>query len=597
MTEWIRPSLLPPADAPEITIVGISDAYTAQLIVVDAADALYHYQLMLSAEEPVVPTPLTLTWRIPAHGVQGMWNTDALYEKRLRADWEKGSVRSQIAANAPVICLFGHEDNNVQTFACSDAVSPMLMKAVVREEDSSIYCQMTFFAENPPLLTEYAATLRLDLRPVSFSQCLQDVTSWWASMDTLQPLQCTKDACHPVYSTWYSYHQQLSTKALLAECRAATPMGYKTIIIDDGWQTLDSNRGYDFTGDWLPERIPDMAAFVQQVHNQGMKCMLWYSVPFVGRQSRAFKRFQGKLLTQTHRWAPVLDPRFPEVRSYLIATYVTALETWNLDGFKLDFIDDFRIYADTECSATEGRDYRSVAEAVDRLMTDIVIALKTIKPNLMIEFRQRYIGPAMRKYGNMFRAFDCPNDAVTNRVRTTDVKLLCGDTAVHSDMVTWHYEEPVDMAALQLLNVLFSVPQLSIRLCEVPTSHREMVHAFTQYWLANRDLLLSGHFSAQQPLANYPILEAYTEEKLIVGLYQDMTYSLHRDVGAIDVVNAKRTRRVVLDAQTNLGSYQGTVFDCFGKQVERSSFALEEGLHAFYVPLSGRIELRRIRLP
>ena len=79
----------------------------------------------------------------------------------------------------------------------------------------------------------------------------------------------------------------------------------------------------------------------------------------------------------------------------------------------------------------------------------------------MIEFRQPYIGPLMRKYGNMFRAGDAPNAYVANRVRTIDLRLLSGETAVHSDMIMWHPDEPVERAALQLLNVMFSVGRVS----------------------------------------------------------------------------------------------------------------------------------------
>ena len=34
--------------------------------------------------------------------------------------------------------------------------------------------------------------------------------------------------------------------------------------------------------------------------------------------------------------------------------------------------------------------------------------LTKIKTDVLIEFRQSYIGPLMRKYGNLFRAGDCP---------------------------------------------------------------------------------------------------------------------------------------------------------------------------------------------
>jgi alpha-galactosidase len=124
----------------------------------------------------------------------------------------------------------------------------------------------------------------------------------------------------------------------------------------------------------------------------------------------------------------LLDPRYPEVREFIIQTNKTALREWNLDGFKLDFIGFFQAVEDTVMTQAEGRDFASVNEAADRLMTDILARLREYKPEIMIEFRHRYIGPLMRKYGNMFQTSDCPNMAVVNRARTTDVRLLCGNT-------------------------------------------------------------------------------------------------------------------------------------------------------------------------
>ena len=67
--------------------------------------------------------------------------------------------------------------------------------------------------------------------------------------------------------------------------------------------------------------------------------------------------------------------------------------------------------------ATGGRDFASVNEATDRMMTDVLAELRKVKPDVMIEFRQPYIGPLIRKYGNMFRASDCPNSYLANRVQ------------------------------------------------------------------------------------------------------------------------------------------------------------------------------------
>jgi len=98
-----------------------------------------------------------------------------------------------------------------------------------------------------------------------------------------------------------------------------------------------------------------------------------------------------------------------------------------------------------------GRDYDGVPEAIDRLLEDTIVRLSRIKREVMVEFRQSYVGPMTRKYGNMFRAMDCPKDAVENRMHTLDIRLLGGDAATHSDMLMWHAEDSVHSAALQIV--------------------------------------------------------------------------------------------------------------------------------------------------
>jgi alpha-galactosidase len=101
------------------------------------------------------------------------------------------------------------------------------------------------------------------------------------------------------------------------------------VIVDDGWQSADGVCSYASCGDWevAPNRSADMAAHVKRIHNIGMKYMLWYSVPFVGYKSKNHSRFAGKYLFDFDQLnASVLDPRFPEVREFLINTYETAVK-------------------------------------------------------------------------------------------------------------------------------------------------------------------------------------------------------------------------------------------------------------------------------
>lgn len=168
-----------------------------------------------------------------------------------------------------------------------------------------------------------------------------------------------------------------------------------------------------------------------------------------------------------------MDPRYPEVRDHIINNCLHFVNDWKLDGLKLDFIDQFRQPEKELPDADPGRDFDSVPRALDFMLNRLVCVLKSVKPDIMIEFRQMYIGPVMRKYGNMFRAGDCADDILLNRVRTTDVRLIAGNSSVHSDMIPWHKDEDAEIAARQLLNVIFSVLQISVKIDEITDEQKK----------------------------------------------------------------------------------------------------------------------------
>jgi alpha-galactosidase len=581
----------------DIEVIGDLDGFSLDFGTTRAAEGLEIVSLKLARATPGPPPRFTLKWSLPSHDVVGQWATGRHLTKTLRPDWSEGRLQaSMFAREAPVSCLFGSADQNVLTFAVSDALDTVLIGSGIREEDGFVYNDITFFSQPHASLTEYAAELRLDRRAIPYWTALKEVGEWWARRPGYEPARVPEPARRPVYSTWYNYHQSVDAAVLLKEVAIAKRLGFDSIIVDDGWQTLDTARGYAYTGDWQPERMPDMKGFVDGCHALGVKVVLWYAVPFVGKNAKAAERFKDRTLRYDDRLgAYVLDPRYPEVREHLTDVYRQALRDWDVDGFKLDFIERFVADEKTVLTATDGRDVASVNEATDRMMTGILAELRKAKPDVMIEFRQPYIGPLIRKYGNMFRASDCPNSYLANRVKTTDLRLLSGNTAVHADMVMWHYGERVEIAALQLLNVLFAVPQLSVRLQEIPRDHFAMVQFYTGYWRDNRDVLLDGAFEALAPAANYPVLTGRAGDKQIVGLFADAVVRLDAHAPRkIDVVNAKSSTSVVLAPGAEMGAYRYTIRDCQGATRGSGQVRLDKGPHEMTVPVSGLLTLERV---
>lgn len=578
----------------DIKTEGVLSNFSTKISTLSKDSGASVFNINISSETPEIPQPITLKWKIPAHNVKGVWKPTTDFAKRIQADWEMDHMESRISIDAPVISLFGHDDSNRHTFACSNAINKLELNAEIREEDDCFYCHVTLFIEQQSEIDNYNIQIRIDQGEKHFSEALKEVSKWWESFENLKPAAVPEIALTPLYSTWYNFHQNLDENVLIRECKSAYNIGYKAIIVDDGWQTNDGNRGYDFTGDWEPERISKTKEFVEAIHATGMKIGFWYSVPFCGKKSKAYKRFKGKFLTENHRWAPVFDPRYPEVRDYLINIYKNALIDWNLDGFKLDFIDDFRFYVDTP-KANADMDFISINAAVDKLLTDVKTTLTDINADIFIEFRQKYVGPAMRKYGNMFRAFDCPGDGTMNRIRIADIRLLAGNTAVHSDMITWHHDETLEVAALQMVNTLFGVPQISVVLDDIPSNHLKMIKFYTNYWNLNKDLITTGHFTPFKPLANYPIQTVIKHDKIIIGLHDDHVVQIDETFQSIDVLNAKLSTSVIVKTSASLGNYNCIIFNCQGEIIQETELNLKQGLLEINVPACGLIQLTLIK--
>ena len=582
-----------------LTLTGETGSFTPTLAAREAEPGVFLVDLTLNSDAAAKPGPLTLGWEHPSVDIQAHWDTGCGWDRSKGVNWDGGRT-AKATSQAPVVSLFNGVGRNRLTFAFSDALHPVKSQAGVVEETGLYDCHFKLFTEPGPALSHYAATVRLDTRDVPYYDSLAAVSEWWASQPGYSPAPVPDVARRPMYSTWYSMHQDVTPEGIEEQCRLSRELGCHAVIVDDGWQTADSARGYGYTGDWrpAPERIPDMAAHVRRVHDLGMKYLLWYSVPFVGVHSKAYKRFEDKLLsTQQFDMGDafgILDPRFPDVRAYLIETYENALREWGMDGFKLDFVDSFSLPREKQHETDPRRDLESVDEAVDVLLTDVMARLRALKPDVCVEFRQSYVGPLMRKYGNMFRAGDCPNDALTNRIRTLDIRLLCGDTAAHADMTMWRSDEPVEAAAQQIVHTLFAVPQISVLLDTLPADHLEMVRWWLGFWNDNRDVLLDGKLQPLHPELLYPVVIASTEQKRVIAAYAGMVLRPGPDVpDVLWLVNGTSEPRLVVELMADLGPRRLTARDCRGHLVRENEVTLGAGLYAWDVPPSGTLCLSR----
>lgn len=535
----------------------------------------------------------TVSFSWPLLDICGIWYPNCGKERSLQADWTSPN-RSMTCISAPVVCLFDEEGTNRLTFALAEAAKEVFFAANVREEDGTLSCYMRLLLDQEEL--PYRTQLYLNWEGCSYADALGEVAAWWEEDCGMEAMQVPEAARLPMYSAWYSYHQNISAEELEKEAALAKQAGFETLIVDDGWQTEDGNRGYAYCGDWqvAGKKIPDMKAHVKRVHELGMKYMIWFSVPFVGISSKAWKRFSDKLLWYDGgRCAGVLDIRYPEVREYLLGFYRHAVGEWDLDGLKLDFVDEFYIRKEKPVLWKEGMDFKRVEAALGFFLKQVRQELQRIKPEVMIEFRQWYVGPHMRSFGNIIRVTDCPESAMNNRVGSVDIRLLCRNTAVHSDMIMWHRAERAENAARQIINSLFANLQLSVKLEEQDEEKLKMIRFWTRFIREKKDVLQEGRLMPAEPQNLYPVITAAKGEEAVTAVYSaNRRIFLQKEYSRHTLINGVKQNTLILDVEKE-GGYHIRCKDCMGNVLYEEDKWLERGLVEMPVTPSGLIEIVR----
>ena len=540
----------------DVSVDGLPGEWKVEASRSELAPGLEQVSVRLTSDQERNPPRFRVSFSHPMEDCVGLWRTGAGLYKCITQTWKGESGWSSSLANqGPVVAYYNSASQNRYTVACSESLRKVEFRTGIHEPFNGRLLYLAEFFTTPEApLKDYTVRFLIDHRDVFYAESVRGAFDWCVrelGHDPAVPVE--KSAYDPLYSTWYSYQQDVHDKTVERECTEAVKCGMKTVIVDDGWQTDHNIGGYSYCGDWQvsTNRFPDFAAHVERVHRLGLKYVLWYSVPFIGKNSVNFERFKGKFLYDDP-WlgASVLDPRFPEARTFLVDLYAKAVLDWKLDGFKLDFIDNFSFRGEDPAVRENyaGRDIKSLPMAVDRLMTDIQKRLREINPNMLIEFRQSYVGPAIRGYGNMMRVGDCAYGLEQNRTGSLDLRLSSGPVAVHSDMLIWNYDAPAEAAALQLLHILFSVPQISVRFERLSEAHRAMLKQWLDFWLAHRDTLMFGELRPMRPDLNYPIVYAFGKGEQVVAVYDpDQVVRIDSAKGRAYVVNATAARSLMIE--------------------------------------------------
>lgn len=140
----------------------------------------------------------------------------------------------------------------------------------------------------------------------------------------------------------WGYERTFTMEQVYGTLPAVKNMGYKWVVLDDGWQTN--------VGDWAlnPEKYPagdaDMIKFVNTLKGEGFRPKLWWAPLAVHPSSNLYKEHIDHLLLdkdgnpQFITWwnAYYLCPAYQPVVDYHTDLVTEMMQTWGYEGIKID---------------------------------------------------------------------------------------------------------------------------------------------------------------------------------------------------------------------------------------------------------------------
>lgn len=518
---------------------------------------------------------------VPLGDVEGYWYPNGTM-RALPADWS-GRDKTSIISSSPLGCVYDRHGRSILAFCFDQQIEESQLRFGVSEEHKSFVIYYEHDPKGPRTIR--LATARAGLDYAEAVGLLRD----WLRDDIGSPLPVPFAGTVPVYCTWYAYSQNIDAEKIERDAALAAELGCRAVIIDDGWQKLATGRWYAGCGDWVadPDKFPDMRGHVARLHELGLSVILWVAPLLLGEKSDVYPRL--KQFAPYHNadgWrASGLDPRYREVRDHFVETCIRLVRDYGVDGLKLDFLDGVVAYQGTPT----GGDIPDVGQAIHATLQLLQERLKQAGlDEVLIEFRQAYVGPATAPYGNLLRVGDCPVDANQNRRATVNMRMIAAGQVIHSDPTVWDHRAGAEPAARQLLNAYFSVPQVSMDLTGLPQVQRDAVQTVLSQWVEDREAVLFGEVSAGLPSEGYPVVQARHEDRLVVGVYQPMVVTIDLDgVDELRLLNATSHERIVVRWTGKPVRLSGIAHSARGDVGMPLEVALTQGLTELSIPVSG----------
>lgn len=357
--------------------------------------------------------------------------------------------------------------------------------------------------------------LVIDQRPQVWTDSLAD----WRKALALPLPEFPEGAWEPVFCTWYAVHAAVTQDWVEKNAEVASRLGFRTLIIDDGWcfdvmkrvspETIST--WYEMIGDWFlsEKKFPDFENHRKRVQAMGMKYLLWVAPFLIGAKSELYKQLADIVKPEYHEGCYTFDSSRKEAAKLLLGKMKHVIQDYGLDGLKVDFLD--YIFPNME----EPR-----GEYTTHFIQELARTIREVKKDALIEFRQAYATPGMLAYGTQFRAGDVPFDFIDNFHRLAQIRISVGDgVPVHADPAYWHPQESPENISRHMIASLAGVPMLSMDLLAISETEQKIIRHWLGFYQAHRETFNYGKWDVTYHQSGTAYAMVSNEKESIIILH------------------------------------------------------------------------------
>ena len=437
---------------------------------------------------------------IPIAGTAGYWHASRLPGPKMHLDWNIDFVCGG-QFNFPGLFLLDRACHCLYGITLTDIWDDARFTAVLDQENEQY--KITVSVAESSETKDF--TLRIDHRGVTVDQAVKE----WRENLSLPIYQFPDSAWDGVFCTWYAKHGAVDAAWLEPAAQRAADLGFKTLIVDDGWcydeycrvnpETLTN--WYRTIGDYQISNVkfPNFIEHVQRVRNMGMKYLVWVAPHLIGCESDFYSQYPDSVLEPLVEGQRRLNVKNLVARQQLTERLTALMHAGNFDGLKIDFIDIVRP------NPAEPNSRETLAFA--KQLTD---AVRAVKSDALIEFRKGYANCAMLLYATQFRAGDAPFDALTNFGRIAEIRLAMGSgVPIHADPAFWSKSDPAENVARHMIAMLGGVPMLSMDLLKLNAMEEKIIRLWMDFYQQHQKLLNHGIWTIEM---NHQDIAAMTVE-------------------------------------------------------------------------------------